>query len=102
MSCRRCTQDKPLSKQGWCTDCERAYDGWVRRHAGDIVWQAMASTIVIAFGGLVLPMLGLGPLIAAVGVLAGFGTLYGSHRATQRHRRRQFLQGALPRAYLTK
>ena len=102
MTCRRCTQEVPLSKQGWCVPCERAYDTWSRRHSADIVWQAFAGTIVIAFGGLVLPMLGLGPLIAAVGVFAGFGTLYGSHRATQRHRRRQFLQGPLPRAYLTK
>ena len=102
MTCLRCTADKPLSKQGWCKDCERAYDTWVRRHASDIVWQAFAGTAVIAFGGLVLPLLGLGPLIAAVGVFAGFGTLYGSHRVTQRHRRRQFLRGALPRAYLTK
>ena len=100
MSCRRCTQDAPLSKYGWCVDCERVYDAWVRRHATDIVWQALAATVVIAFGGLVLPLLGLGPLIAALGVVAGFGTLYGSHRATQRHRRRQFLQGPLPRAYL--
>jgi hypothetical protein len=102
MTCRRCTRDLPLSKQGWCVACERAFDGWVRRHSADIVWQALAGTAVIAFGGLVLPLLGLGPLIAAVGVFAGFGTLYGSHRATQRHRRRQFLQGQLPRAYLTK
>ena len=100
MTCRRCTQDAPLSKQGWCVDCERAYDTWVRRHASDIVWQALAGTVVIAFGGLVLPLLGLGPLIAALGVFAGFGTLYGSHRAMQHHRRRQFLQGPLPRAYL--
>jgi hypothetical protein len=83
-------------------DCERAYDEWSRGHWADIVWQAFSATIVIALGGLVLPLVGLGPLIAAVGVFAGFGTLYGSHRATRRYRRRQFLQGALPRAYLSK
>ena len=48
----------------------------------------------------VLPLLGLGPLIAAVGVFGGFGTLYGLHRVNNRRRRRQFLQAPLPRAYL--
>ena len=101
MICQRCTRDgSRLSKQGWCADCEGAFDAWVRRHATDIVWQAFAATLVIAFGGLVLPLLGLGPLISAIGVVGGFGTLYGLNRATQRHRRQQFLQGPLPRAYL--
>lgn len=100
MTCDRC--DAAVDKPGWCPACEKAYDEWSRRHSADIIWQAFAGTIVIAFGGLVLPLLGLAPIIAAVGVFAGFGTLYGTHRATRRYRRRQFLQGPLPRAYLTK
>jgi hypothetical protein len=47
-----------------------------------------------------LPLLGVGKLIGAVGAFAGFGTMYGLARVTRRRRRRQFLEAALPRAYL--
>jgi hypothetical protein len=84
----------------WCRDCELLYDAWVRRHATDIIWQAMLGTLVIAAIGIGLPLLGVGSLIAAVGAFAGFGTLFGLARMTRRRRRQQFLQAPLPRAYL--
>jgi hypothetical protein len=85
----------------WCRDCELLYDTWVRRHATDIIWQAMVGTCVIAMIGVGLPLLGVGPLIAAVGAFAGFGTVFALARLTRRRRRQQFLQAPLPRAYLT-
>lgn len=84
----------------WCRDCELLYDTWVRRHATDIMWQALIGTVVIAAVGLGLPLLGVGPWIEGVGAFAGFGTLFGLSRMTRRRRRRQFLQAPLPRAYL--
>lgn len=101
MTCSRCASDQPEgSGPLWCEDCERQYDQWVRRHASDIVWQAFAGTLVIAFIGLGLPLLGLDSVIAATGSLSAFGTIFGLSRWNRRRRRRQFLQAALPRAYL--
>lgn len=76
------------------------FDGWARRHATDIVWQALVGTVVLCTIAIGLPLLGIGPLVAAAGAFAGFGVLYGLARLTRRYRRRQFLQTALPRAYL--
>jgi hypothetical protein len=84
----------------WCSDCEQLYDGWSRKHASDIVWQALAGGVVVASIGMGLPLLGIGWLVAATGAFAGFGTLFGLSRLTRRRRRRQFLQSTLPRAYL--
>lgn len=84
----------------WCTDCERLYDRWSRRHATDIVWQALVGSVIVGAIGLGLPYLGVGTLVAAVGAFAGFGAMYGLARVTRRRRRRQFLAAALPRAYL--
>jgi hypothetical protein len=84
----------------WCPDCEHLYDGWSRKHASDIVWQALAGGVVVASIGMGLPLLGIGWLVAATGAFAGFGTLFGLARLTRRRRRRQFLQSTLPRAYL--
>lgn len=100
MTCDRCQRE--VTRPGWCAACERAYDEWSRRHSADIIWQGFLGTTVIAFGGLLLPVLGLSPLIAVAGVFAGFGTILGANRATRRYRRRQFLHSPLPRAYLTK
>jgi hypothetical protein len=84
----------------WCKDCELLYDGWVRRHSTDIVWQALAGMVIVSAVGVGLPLLGVGSLVAAAGAFAGFGTLYGLARLTRRRRRQQFLQAPLPRAYL--
>jgi hypothetical protein len=101
MSCPRCASDAPPTKSGWCGECERAYDTWVRRHATDIIWAVMGGGCVIAFLGLGLPLLGLGSLVGATAAFAGSGTILGLYRLIQRRRRRQFLAGvALPRAYL--
>lgn len=84
----------------WCKDCEQLYDGWVRRHANDIVWQALIGTVIVSTVGVGLPILGVGTLVAAAGAFAGFGAVYGLSRLTRRRRRQQFLQAPLPRAYL--
>jgi hypothetical protein len=100
MSCARChgATDPPASP--WCKDCERLYDRWVRRHANDIVWQALVGTVIVSAIGLGLPLLGVGTLVAAGGAFAGFGAIFGLARLTRRKRRREFLQAPLPRAYL--
>jgi hypothetical protein len=100
MSCVRCGAEVEVAPRKWCKDCEGNYDQWVRRHAADIVWQALAGTVVVSALGLGLPVLGVGSLVAAVGAFAGFGTIFGLSRLTRRHRRRQFLEAPLPRAYL--
>lgn len=97
MACRRCGSE---SASKWCKDCEQQYDQWVRAHAADIVWQALAGGVVVCAIGVGLPLLGVGSLVAASGAFAGFGTLYGLSRMTRRRRRHQFLQAPLPRAYL--
>lgn len=99
MTCARCGSEVTTPRK-WCKDCEYMYDGWVRRHASDIVWQALASGVVVACIGLGLPLLGIGWLVAATGAFAGFGTLYGLVTATRKRRRREFLRTTLPRAYL--
>ena len=99
-SCSRCAGDVDGPSTKWCKDCEQLYDKWVRRHANDIVWQALAGTVIVSIVGLGLPLLGVGSLVAAAGAFAGFGTILGLSRLTRRRRRRQFLQAPLPRAYL--
>jgi hypothetical protein len=85
----------------WCPACERAYDTWSRRHAGDIVWEVLSGTVIVAFVGMGLPLLGVSWLVAATGIFAGFGAFIGLHRLNVRRRRRQYLQGGeVPRAYL--
>lgn len=103
MACARC--GSPMfpggPPGGWCAPCERAYDAWSRRHAGDIVWAALAGTVMIVFSGMGLPLLGLSWLTAVSGVFAAFGTFAGLHRLNRRRRRRQYLRGGdVPRAYL--
>lgn len=98
MACQRCGAEMPAPR--WCKDCEQQYDRWVRRHASDIVWQALTGGVVIAAIGLGLPLLGIGWVFGGAGALAGFGTLYGLSRLTRRKRRQQFLRSSLPRAYL--
>jgi len=99
-TCPRCAAALDAAPTKWCKDCEQLYDRWVRRHATDIVWQALSGTVIVSAIGLGLPLLGLGPLSAALGAFAGFGTLLGLSRLTRRLRRRQFLHASLPRAYL--
>jgi hypothetical protein len=99
MACPRCAADTD-AHAAWCKACELQYDHWVRRHAGDIAWQALTGTAVVTFVGIGLPLLGVGWLVAATAAFAGFGTIFGLSRLTRRLRRRQFLQGPLPRAYL--
>src|SRR3569623_884152 len=99
MPCERCNAqvDEPLSRAGWCSTCEKAYDTWVRRHASDIIWSVMGGGVVIAAVGLALPLLGLSRIVA----FAGGGAIFGLQYRISRRRRRQFLGGAaMPRAYL--
>lgn len=99
-TCARCRGESEDSAAKWCKECEKLYDGWSRRHAGDIVWQVLIGTVIVSAVGLGLPLLGVGQLVAAVGAFAGFGTIAGLSRLTRRRRRQQFLQAPLPRAYL--
>ncbi len=100
MACSRCHAEASTGAQGWCIDCERAYDSWIRGYAGDIVVPVLAGMGILTTIGMLLPFLGIGPLIATVGVFAGFGTLVGMFRLRRRKRRQQFLVASLPRAYL--
>lgn len=101
MSCVRCQADEPLSKAGWCSACEKAYDTWVRRHASDIIWSVMGGGVMIGAIGLGLPLLGLSSVVAFAAAFFGFATIFGLQRLATRRRRRQFLRGdAMPRAYL--
>ncbi len=84
----------------WCRECEAQYDAWVRQYAGDIIWQTGLGAIIAMAIGLGLPLLGLEPIIGIAGVLVGFGTFIGLRHWGKQRRRRQFLAGALPRAYL--
>lgn len=85
---------------GWCLECERQYDTWIRGYAGDIVVPVLAGMAILTTVAMLLPFLGVGPLIATVGVLAGFGTLGGMFKLRRKQRRQQFLTASLPRAYL--
>ena len=100
MTCSRCKADGPTGRDGWCTDCERAYDTWIRPYATDIIVPVLAGMVVITAVAVVLPFLGAGSLIAYGGVFAGFATLFGMFRLRRRRRRQQFLATSLPRAYL--
>lgn len=100
MSCPRCRADAPTGRTGWCLECERQYDAWIRGYAGDIVVPVLSGMVILTTVAMLLPFLGLGPLVATLGVVAGFGTLAGTFRLRRRKRRRQFLTASLPRAYL--
>ena len=103
MPCVRCNAqpEEPLSRAGWCSACEKAYDTWVRRHASDIIWSVMGGGVVIALVGLALPLLGLTNIVAFAAAFAGWGAIFALQYRIQRRRRRQFLGGAaMPRAYL--
>jgi hypothetical protein len=101
MACPRCGAPAPDTGRRWCAACELAYDAWSRRYASDVVWEALAGTVVVAFAGMGLPLLGVSWLAAASGVFAGFGAFIGLHRLNTRRRRRQYLRGGeMPRAYL--
>ena len=84
----------------WCAECEKQYDTWSRRHATDILWQTGTGALVAMAIGLGLPLLGLDQVIATAGVLTGFATFLGMRAWGKKRRRKQFLAGALPRAYL--
>src|ERR1700750_2186421 len=100
MACARCEDTLPTGPSGWCVDCERAYDTWLRAHATDIIFPALAAAGIIVTVGVVLPVLGIGWVIATTGAFAGFGTMLGVFRLRRRQRRAQFLATSLPRAYL--
>lgn len=100
MPCVRCTAVVPVDKRGWCAECEKAFDGWVRRYASDVIWPLMLGMTIVTSVALVLPLLGVGSLIGTAGVFFGFATFYGLYRYNQRRRRQQFLTDSLPRAYL--
>jgi len=102
MTCPRCGSEMqtPSAAAPWCRACETQYDTWVRQHAADVLWQTGTGALVAMVIGLGLPLLGLEPVIGIAGVLVGFGTFLGLRRWGKQRRRRQFLQGALPRAYL--
>ncbi|HTL34211.1 MAG TPA: hypothetical protein VL326_13870 [Kofleriaceae bacterium] len=103
MKCPRCGADltgKPGKTGPWCIDCEKQYDSWVRKHAADILWQTGVGALVAMAIGLGLPLVGVEPVIGITGVLAGFSTFLGLRSWGKKRRRKQFLAGALPRAYL--
>jgi hypothetical protein len=100
MTCSRCRADETTGPRGWCEDCEREYDAWIRGYAGDIIPPVLAGMGIITVVATVLPFLGVGSLVAYGGVFAGFATLFGLFRLRRRARRRQFLTASLPRAYL--
>jgi hypothetical protein len=94
--CARCSGgDAP-----WCAACERAYDGWVRRYASDVIWPLVAGMIVVMTCAMALPLLGVSWLVGAAGAIAGFGTVGALARLSRWRRRRQFRLGSLPRAAL--
>ncbi len=99
MSCARC--EKPGgTARAWCVDCERDYDTWVRQHATDIIGAVLGGAVVVMVFAMLLPALGAGVVVSAGGAFAGFGTILAATRLNRRRRRRQFLAGTLPRAYL--
>ena len=100
MTCARCQDDGDVGPTGWCADCEREYDTWVRRHASDILGPVLAAMTIVTVAGMVIPLLGYSMLFATTGVFGGFAALLGLDRVNRRRRRRQFLQAPLPRAYL--
>lgn len=99
MACPRCGASDGAAKR-WCAPCERLYDAWSRQHAADIVWIVMSGGCVLATIGLAVPLLGLPWVLASAAAFLGWGTVLGLHRWNARRRRRQFLAGTLPRAYL--
>lgn len=100
MPCVRCNEAEAVGPIGWCATCDREYDSWVRRYASDLIGPLLAAMTIVSLAGMVMPLLGFNWLFATTGVFGGFGTLYGLTKVNQRRRRRQFLRGALPRAYL--
>ncbi|CAN5793110.1 hypothetical protein BH11MYX2_BH11MYX2_17030 [soil metagenome] len=100
MPCVRCREDKPLDKRGWCVECEKAFDGWVRRYATDILRAAGVGLVMVLFVGLGLPWLGLPHIVALGGIFAGAGSIAGMSVLNGRRRRKQFLAESIPRAYL--
>jgi hypothetical protein len=99
MICARCEVAEAAPKKRWCAECELAYDGWVRQYASDIIGPALGGGFVVMMCAMVLPVLGISTLIAGVGAIAGFATLFGLTRYNMRRRRKQF-KATLPRAYL--
>ena len=93
--CPRCSAKTP----SWCVDCEKLYDGWVRRHATDIVWQTGVGALLAMIIGLGAPLLGVDVFVGVAGVLLGFGTFIGLRTWSTGRRRRQFL-ATVPQAYL--
>jgi hypothetical protein len=100
--CERCGKESPNQKKGtWCPICEREYDTWVRRYASDIIWVVLGGGVVLGAAGILVPLIGLPPLLAIGGAFLGWGTILGAGRLNARRRRLQFLRGGdLPRAYL--
>lgn len=99
--CGRCGKDEPTKRGKWCKACEHEYDGWVRRHATDIVWVVLGGGVILGTAGVLLPLVGFETFAAAIGVFLGWGTILTASRLNSRRRRRQFLEAPLlPRAYL--
>jgi hypothetical protein len=97
--CERCGKESKKGK--WCPTCEREYDTWVRKHATDIIWIVLGGGVVLGAAGILVPLIGLPPVVAICGAFLGWGTILGAGRLNARRRRLQFLRGAdLPRAYL--
>lgn len=101
MRCSRCDGERKNVTSPWCRTCEAQYETWARRYATDLLWQAVIGAIV-AMGLVVgLQELALDAVIAnLVGGLVGFQAFQKVRSWGEERRRRQFLEGALPRAYL--
>jgi len=77
MPCVRCTADVPVDKRGWCAECEKAFDGWVRRYASDVIWPLLLGMTLVTSVAVVLPLLGAGTLIIAGGIDLSIGSFMG-------------------------
>ena len=63
MACSRCKADGPTGRGGWCTECEHAYETWLRPYATDIIAPVLTGMVVITGVAVVLPFLGAGSLV---------------------------------------
>ncbi len=99
MTCPRCQIE--VERRSWCPTCEREFDAWSRKHAGDVIYSVLGAMVVVLTVAMGMPLLGMPMVFATFGIVGGFGALLGIARYNRNRRRQQFLRGAaMPRAYL--
>jgi hypothetical protein len=100
MSCPRCeASTAPAPGAAWCEACEGDYQDHARAQAGELVAPILIGSLVIAVGGIALPILG-HPAAVIAAVFGGFGTFVGMARLRIHRRRQRFLRAPLPQARL--